>query len=142
MKLKTVKTKIFILMAITAPVSTAACTGNLQNLMQNQGMKTAIELGGYNLGYYVGKSKTPADDIAIADAYKLAMGQQLTPAEIAQAFNQLKIDNPQLAGSLVIILKNMGATFDQPGGNLIGLTGIPTEYWTAAKNGYVLGYES
>ena len=101
---------------------------------------TAIELGGYNLGYYIGKSKTDADDIAIADAYKLAREGQLSPEEVAKAFSKLKIENPQLSGSLLIVLKSMGAGFSVDGG-LIDLSGIPVEYWDKAAEGYVIGYE-
>jgi hypothetical protein len=109
------------------------------DVVQNNGMLTAIELGGYNLGFYVGKSKTPDDDKAIADAYQLARTGQLTPAQMAEAFNKLKIDNPQLAGSLYIIVKNMGGTFDAQG-NLVDLSSIPVEYWDAAAAGYEAGY--
>ena len=109
------------------------------DVVQNNGMLTAIELGGYNLGFYVGKSKTPDDDRAIADAYQLARTGQLTPAQVAEAFSKLKLDNPQLAGSLYIVVKNMGGTFDA-GGNLVSLSGIPVEYWDAAATGYEAGY--
>jgi hypothetical protein len=102
-------------------------------------MLTAIELAGYNLGYYVGKSKTTSDDTAIADAYQLARTGQLSPAQIAEAYSRLKIDNPQLAGSLYIVLKNMGAGFDA-GGGLVDLSGIPVEYWDTAAVGYEAGY--
>lgn len=106
----------------------------------NTATLTAIELGGYNLGYYIGKSKTDADDIAIADAYKLARTGQLTPEQVAEAFKKLKIENPQLSGSLLIVLKSMGAGFDT-GGGLVSLSGIPVEYWDKAAEGYVTGYE-
>jgi hypothetical protein len=109
------------------------------DIVNNNGMLTAIELGGYNLGYYVGKSKTTTDDIAIADAYQLARTGQLSPAQIAEAYSKLKIDNPQLAGSLYIVLKNMGAGFDA-GGGLVDLSSIPVEYWDAAASGYEAGY--
>ena len=107
---------------------------------EEEAMLTAIELGGYNLGYYVCKSKTDADDIAIADAYKLARTGTLSPQEVAEAFAKLKIENPQLAGSLQIILINMGATIDPTTGALISLSGIPVEYWDRAARGYVAGY--
>ncbi len=106
----------------------------------NTATLTAIELGGYNLGYYIGKSKTDADDIAIADAYKLAREGQLSPEEVAKAFAKLKIENPQLSGSLLIVLKSMGADFGVDGG-LISLSNIPVEYWDKAAEGYVVGYE-
>jgi hypothetical protein len=115
------------------------CAGGQIN--QNAATLTAIELGGYNLGYYVGKSKTTSDDEAIAAAYKLARTGQLPAAEVAAAFAKFKIENAQLAGSLGIILKNMGASFDPSTGNLIDLSGIPVEYWDKAAEGYALGYE-
>ena len=107
---------------------------------QNTALLTAIELGGYNLGYYVGKSKTMDDDQAIADAYALARTGTLSPAQVASAFAKFKIENPQLAGSLLIILRNMGATFATDGG-LVTLSGIPVEYWDRAAAGYAAGYE-
>ena len=114
------------------------CAGG--QISQDAALLTAIELGGYNLGYYVGKSKTDADDIAIADAYALARTGTLTPAQLAEAFSKFKIENAQLAGSLLIILRNMGATFDA-GGGLISLSGVPVEYWDRAAAGYASGYE-
>lgn len=111
----------------------------LGDIAENNGMLTAIELGGFNLGFYVGKSKTTDDDKAIADAYQLARTGNLSPEQLAEAFNKLKLDNPQLAGSLYIILKNMGAGFDA-GGGLVDLSGIPVEYWDAAAAGYESGY--
>jgi hypothetical protein len=103
-------------------------------------MGTSIKVIGYNLGYYVGKSKTTADDEAIAVGYKAAREGTIAPAEIAKALSKLKIENPQLAGSLVIILTEMGAGFDIEG-NLVDLSGIPVEYWDKAAEGYALGYE-
>lgn len=118
------------------------CAGSNWNIPAgNTALLTSIELGGYNLGYYVGKSKTDADDIAIADAYKLARTGTLSPAEVAAAFAKFKIENAQLAGSLMIILTNMGATVDPATGSLIGLDKIPVEYWDRAAQGYVMGYE-
>jgi hypothetical protein len=114
-------------------------SGNTQ--ADNAALLTAIELGGYNLGYYVGKSKTDSDDIAIADAYKLARTGSLSPAEVAAAFSKFKIENPQLAGSLMIVLTNMGATTDPTTGGLISLSNIPVEYWDRAARGYASGYE-
>ena len=116
----------------------AGCAGGQVN--QDTAILTAIQLGGYNLGYYVGQSKTVADDQAIADAYALARTGTLTPAQMAAAFAKFKIDNPQLAGSLFIILSNMGATIDSTGG-LVSLSGIPVAYWDKAAEGYVAGFE-
>jgi hypothetical protein len=114
------------------------CSGLQVN--NDQAMLTAVELAAYNAGYYVGKSKTTDDDTAIATAYQLARTGQLSPAEVATALARLKIDNPQLAGSLLIVLKNMGASFGADGG-LVSLSGIPVEYWDRARDGYVAGYE-
>jgi hypothetical protein len=127
------KLSVFLAIALLA-----GCTGLQVN--NDQAMLTAIELAAYNAGYYVGKSKTTDDDTAIATAYQLARTGQLSPAEVATALAKLKIDNPQLAGSLLIVLKNMGASFGADGG-LVGLSGIPVEYWDRAKDGYVMGYE-
>lgn len=119
----------------------SGCAGSNWNIPAgNTAMSVGIKVGAYNLGYYVGKSKTDADDIAIANAYKLAREGTLSPAEVAAAFAKLKIENAQLAGSLMIILTEMGATFDA-GGNLLNLSGIPIEYWDKAAEGYALGYE-
>ena len=128
--------RLSIIMVMIASV--LGCAGG--QISQDAALLTAIELGGYNLGYYVGKSKTDADDIAIADAYALARTGTLTPAQLAEAFSKFKIENAQLAGSLLIILRNMGATFDA-GGGLISLSGVPVEYWDRAAAGYASGYE-
>jgi len=127
--------RLFILIMAA---SLLGCTGG--QVSQDAALLTAIELGGYNLGYYVGKSKTTADDVAIADAYALARTGTLTPAQLAEAFSKFKIENAQLAGSLLIILRNMGATFAADGG-LVSLSGIPVEYWDRAAAGYASGYE-
>lgn len=128
-----------ILVFLTVAAFLSGCSG--MQLNSNVATLTGIELGGYNLGYYVGKSKTDADDIAIADAYKLARTGTLSPAEVAAAFAKFKIENPQLAGSLMIILTNMGATVDPGTGGLVSLSGVPVEYWDRAARGYASGYE-
>ena len=107
---------------------------------QSDATLLAIQLAGYNLGYYVGQSRTAADDQAIADAYALARTGQLSAAQVAEAFSKLKINNPQLAGSLMIVLTSMGATVDT-GGGLVAISGIPVEYWDKAAEGYVSGFE-
>ena len=128
--------KLFALLIVVGML--AGCNGMQVN--QDVAILTAIQLGGYNLGYYVGQSKTVADDQAIADAYALARTGTLTPAQMAAAFAKFKIENPQLAGSLFIILSNMGATIDNTGG-LVSLSGIPVAYWDKAAEGYVAGFE-
>ena len=128
--------KLFALLVVVGML--AGCAGGQVN--QDAAILTAIQLGGYNLGYYVGQSKTVADDQAIADAYALARTGTLTPAQMAAAFAKFKIENPQLAGSLFIILSNMGATIDSTGG-LVSLSGIPVAYWDKAAEGYVAGFE-
>lgn len=117
----------------------AGCAGG-GNINQDAAILTAIQLGGYNLGYYVGQSKSTADDQAIADAYAIARTGTLTPEQMAAAFAKFKIENPQLAGSLFIILQNMGATVSADGG-LVSLSGIPVAYWDKAAEGYVAGFE-
>jgi hypothetical protein len=128
--------KLFALLVMASLL--AGCAGGQVN--QDTAILTAIQLGGYNLGYYVGQSKTTADDQAIADAYALARTGTLTPAQMAAAFAKFKIENPQLAGSLFIILTNMGATINSDGG-LVSLSGIPVMYWDKAAEGYVAGFE-
>ena len=128
--------RFLALLAIAALLT--GCAGMTVN--QDAAILTAIQLGGYNLGYYVGNSKTTADDQAIADAYALARTGTLTPEQMADAFAKFKIDNPQLAGSLFIILTNMGATLSADGG-LVSLSGIPVAYWDKAAEGYVAGFE-
>ena len=128
--------KLFALLVMVGLL--AGCAGGQVN--QDAAILTAIQLGGYNLGYYVGQSRTTADDQAIADAYALARTGTLTPEQMAAAFAKFKIDNPQLAGSLFIILSNMGATIDSTGG-LVSLSGIPVAYWDKAAEGYVAGFE-
>ena len=128
--------RFLALLAIAALLT--GCAGMTVN--QDAAILTAIQLGGYNLGYYVGNSKTTADDQAIADAYALARTGTLTPEQMAAAFAKFKIDNPQLAGSLFIILTNMGATLSADGG-LVSLSGVPAAYWDKAAEGYVAGFE-
>lgn len=117
------------------------CAGTGWNVPAgNQALLGVIEVSGYNLGYYIGHSKTTADD-QIANAYKLARMGTLTPQEVASAIAALKLEDPQLAGSLAIALKRMGAIFDPTTGGLVDISGIPVEYWDTAAEGYVLGYE-
>lgn len=115
-------------------------TGCKFNITENPAVLTIIEIAGYDLGYYVGKSKTDLDDIAIADAYNLARTGKLTNEQITEAFSKLKIENSVLAGNLRIALKSMGASFDA-GGNLMDISGIPVAYWDKAAEGYVIGFE-
>lgn len=134
---------MIVMMVVVAVIGIFAfgLTGcKMGDIASNAGLLTTIELGGYNAGYYVGKSKTDADDTAIANAYKLAREGKLSPEEIAKSLAQLKLENPQLSGSLMIVLKNMGAGFGADGG-LVDVTGIPVDYWDAAAAGYVVGYE-
>jgi hypothetical protein len=105
---------------------------------QNVALLTAIELAGYNAGYYVA-TKQPALDAQISMAYDLARSGKLTPEQMAQAFADLKIKDPQLAGSLMIVLTNMGATVGVDGG-LVALSGIPVAYWDRAAQGYTMGF--
>jgi hypothetical protein len=113
------------------------CSG--MQLNQDVAVQTAIQLAGYNLGFYVGQ-KHPEYDAKIAMAYDLARTGTLTPEQLAQAFAEFKLQDPQLAGSLFIIVQNMGATVDANGG-LVSLSGIPAAYWDKAAAGYVSGFE-
>jgi len=128
------------LVAIMLSLFLIAGCASTPGSVQEAGISAAIELAGYNLGYYVGKSKSPDDDRAIADAYTLARTGNLPPAELAAAFSKFKIENAQLAGSLQIVLKRMGASFT-PDGTLESLSGIPKIYWDTAAEGYISGYE-
>ena len=115
----------------------AGCSGMQVN--QDVAILTAIELAGYNAGYYVG-SKKPELDAKISMAYDLARTGTLSPAQMATAFAELKISDPQLAGSLMIVLTNMGATLDA-GGGIASLSAIPAAYWDRAAQGYTMGFE-
>lgn len=99
-----------------------------------------IELAAYELGFYIGKSKTDTDDKAIADAYALARTGTLSPEQVASAFNKLKIDRPELTGGLMIVLKRMGAAFAPGTMDLVSLSGVPVLYWDTAADGYMTGY--
>lgn len=127
--------RIFALLAIAALVT--GCSG--LNINNDTAILTAIELAGYNAGYYVG-SKKPELDAQISIAYDLARKGTLTPAQMAEAFSALKISDPQLAGSLMIVLTNMGATVDA-GGGILSLSAIPAAYWDRAAQGYTMGFE-
>lgn len=104
---------------------------------QNDATLLAIELAAYNAGFYIGSKGI--DDTALQTAYEFARTGQLSPAEVAEAMSKLKIQNAQLAGSLMIVLSSMGATTNTDGG-LVSLSGIPVEYWDRAAQGYVAGY--
>jgi len=106
---------------------------------QDVAIQTAIQLAAYNLGYYVA-DKQPGYDQIIADAYTLARTGTMTPEQMATALANLKLQNPQLTGSLVIVLSSMGAAIT-PEGGVVGLSGIPVAYWDAAAQGYTMGFE-
>ena len=127
--------KIIALFALVTLI--AGCAGNQIN--NDQAMQTTIKLAAFNVGFYVGKSKTVADDQAILAAYDLAITGQLSPAAINQGLVALKIDNPQLAGSAMILLTSMGGTITN--GQVIDMVGIPPAAWTAAKDSYVMGQQ-
>lgn len=128
---------VLVVLALVAPLGGCKTGGTIT---QDEAMLTAIELGGYNLGFYVGKSKTPDDDAAIAQWYAALRSGEVDPVAMAAAFEKLKIENPQLAGSLNIILRRMGATFNAEGG-LVDASAIPAAYWDRAAEGYASGYE-
>jgi hypothetical protein len=115
----------------------AGC-GKMQ-VNQDAAIQTAIQLAAYNLGYYVA-DKHPEYDPMIADAYTLARTGTMTPEQMAAALANLKLQNPQLTGSLVIVLSSMGASIT-PEGGIVGLSGIPVAYWDAAAQGYTMGFE-
>lgn len=120
----------------TCIVSLNGCTGT--QVQNPQMANVAVELAGFNLGYYIAKEK-PAADVAIRDAYLLARSGQLPPDAVAQAMAELKISDPLLAGNCLIMLKAMGAGF-APTGQLASVSNIPPEVWDAAKTGYVQGF--
>ena len=119
----------------------SGCAGSNWNIPAgNAAIKLGIKAAAYEGGFYVGKSKTTADDEAIALAYKAAREGTLPVADVAKALADLKLTNPQLTGLLLLTLSEMGAIFDANGG-LVSLSGIPVEYWDAAAEGYALGFE-
>ena len=126
--------KIFALLVVVGLL--AGCSG--MQVSQDQAIQTAIQLAAYNLGYYVA-DKHPEYDPMIADAYTLTRTGTMTPAQMTAALAKLKLQNPQLTGSLMIVLTSMGATVTQEGG-IVGLSGIPVEYWDAAAQGYTMGF--
>lgn len=106
-------------------------------ITSDQGVEAAVRLSAYNLGYYVGKSKTTSDDQAIKDAYILAREGRLDPATVTSALVKLKMDNPQLAGNAVIVLGMMGASIQN--GAVTSLVDIRPELWNAARDAYATG---
>lgn len=130
-----------VLFCVTLLVSTFGCAGSNWNIPAgNQAILTAIEMGGYGVGVFVKKSKTPSDDAAIAAAYKLAREGVVDVTQVQKALDDLKLNDEELAGATAILLKRMGAVFDENTGTLMSLSNIPVEYWDAAAEGYVLGY--
>jgi hypothetical protein len=127
--------KFFAMLMIVGML--AGCSGLQVN--QDVAIQTAIQLAAYNLGYYVA-DKHPEYDPMIADAYTLARTGTMTPQQMAAALANLKLQNPQLTGSLIIVLSSMGASIT-PEGGIVGLSGIPAAYWDAAAKGYTMGFE-
>lgn len=122
-----------VMVALLALVGCAGWT------IQNEQMaNVAVELAGYNLGYFVAKDK-PSADVPLRNAYTLARTGTLPPDQVALALADLKITDPLLMGNCVIVLKAMGAGF-APTGEVADLTGIPPEMWDAAANGYLQGF--
>jgi hypothetical protein len=128
--------KIFTLLMVVAGI-VAGCSG--VHINQDAAVQTAIQLAAYNLGYYVA-DKQPEYDALIADAYTLARTGTMTPQQMAAALTNLKLQNPQLTGSLIIVLSSMGAAVT-PEGGVVGLSGVPVAYWDAAAQGYTMGFE-
>lgn len=126
-----------LLMCLMVVGLLAGC-GKMQ-VNQDAAIQTAIQLAAYNLGYYVA-DKHPEYDPMIADAYTLARTGTMTPEQMAAALANLKLQNPQLTGSLIIVLSSMGASIT-PEGGIVGLSGIPVAYWDAAAQGYTMGFE-
>lgn len=121
----------------TCIVSLNGCTGGPQ--IQNPQMaNVAVELAGFNLGYWIGKDR-PEADAPIREAYLVARTGQLPPETVAQAISELQVSDPLLAGNCMIMLKAMGAGF-APSGQLASISNIPPEVWDAAKTGYVQGF--
>ena len=132
---------VAVVLSVVWMVLMVGCAGTKWDIPAgNAAISLGIKVAAYNLGYYVGKSKTQADDEAVALAYKAAREGVLSPADVSSAIAKFKIENPQLAGTLVLTLSEMGAVFDATG-TLVSLSGIPIEYWDRAAEGYVLGYE-
>jgi hypothetical protein len=128
--------KLFITLLIAVGLLTG-CSGMQVN--QDVAIQTAIQLAAYNLGFYVA-DKHPEYDPMIADAYTLARTGTMTPEQMTVALANLKLQNPQLTGSLMIVLTSMGASVT-PEGGIVGLSGIPVAYWDAAAKGYTMGFE-
>src|SRR3989304_1527413 len=132
--------KLFVLLCLVGFVLTG-CAGSGWNIADgNMAIGLVIKMAAYEAGLYIGKSKTTADDEAIAMAYKAAREGKLDPATVAKALADLKINDPKLSGLLLIALTEMGAIFDLNGG-LVAVSGIPIEYWDKAAEGYAIGYE-
>ena len=126
--------KLFALLVVVGLLT--GCSG--MQINNDTAIQTAIQLAAYNLGYYVA-DKHPEYDPLIADAYTIARTGKMTPEQMATALAKLKLQNPQLTGSLLIVLTSMGATVTQDGG-IVGLSGIPPAYWDAAAQGYTMGF--
>jgi hypothetical protein len=131
--------KLFALLVMVGMLAGCGAGGGGQVINQDVAIQTAIQLAAYNLGFYVA-DKHPEYDPLIADAYTLARTGTMTPEQMAAALANLKLQNPQLTGSLMIVLSSMGASITQDGG-IVGLSGIPVAYWDAAAKGYTMGFE-
>lgn len=116
----------------------SGCSG-LQLKLGDKLPLLGIKQAGLTLGYFVGKSKTDADDIAIKDAYLLIRTGSLPPEAVSEAIVRLKIDNALIAASCFNALEAMGAVVS--GGKIVDLAGIPAEAWAAAEASYTQGIE-
>ena len=120
---------------LISSIALLGCAG--QQVNNPQMAHVAVELAGFNLGYWIGKDRPEADK-PIREAYLVARTGQLPPETVAQALSELKISDPLLAGNCLIMLRAMGAGFS-PAGQLSSISNISPEVWDAAKTGYVQG---
>jgi hypothetical protein len=120
---------------------------NLTPEQQQQLLIIPIKVGALNLGVYVGKTKTVADDMAVQDGYLMLRKGQLPIEDLNKALLNLHLDNPVIAANCLILLESMGAVMGPSVGSLnksiLDVSKITPEMWNAAelyyKQGFLIG---
>jgi len=132
--------ELLVLIAVIGifAMGVVGCKFALTNVGNDQLSLFGIKQTAMTLGMFVGKSKTEADNVAIEQAYNLAVTGKLSEVEITKALQGLKVDDEYLMLTCVNALAAMGATIG-PKGEVIDLSAISPAAWEAAKGSYLAG---
>lgn len=133
---------IAVMLAFIAVLLTGVtgCKFALTNVGNDELSLLGIKMAAFNLGHYIGKSKTDNDDFAVKEAYAAIKTGQFSNVALFEALQRLKLENGVLAANCTFALQAMGAAFN-PSGGLIDASGIPEAAWLAAEGAYTQGLE-